>query len=143
MVLFRVLWNISASVSETVAGDIQQRRKVLLTGLQTQSNTNPLYGGPWDAIKKIYTQNGIAGIYKGQAVTLLREASGYGVYFLTYEKIVQWEMKAKGIRRDEINPLNAVLYGAAAGYAVRSQILTLLMLVSPIILLALGGYIPH
>ncbi|KAG6879654.1 hypothetical protein C0992_000096 [Termitomyces sp. T32_za158] len=86
--------------------------------LQTQSNTNPLYAGPWDAIKKIYSGYGIAGIYKGQAVTLLREASGYGIYFLTYEKIVQWEMKNKGIRRDQINPLNAVLYGAIAGYAL-------------------------
>ncbi|KAG5342654.1 hypothetical protein C0989_010622 [Termitomyces sp. Mn162] len=86
--------------------------------LQTQSNTSPLYAGPWDAIKKIYSGYGIAGIYKGQAVTLLREASGYGVYFLTYEKIVQWEMMKKGIRRDQINPLNAVLYGAIAGYAL-------------------------
>ncbi|KAG6866229.1 hypothetical protein C0991_007254 [Blastosporella zonata] len=86
--------------------------------MQTQSNTNPMYSGPWDAIRKIYSGYGIAGIYKGQAVTLLREASGYGVYFLTYEKIVQWEMKKKGIRRDEISPLNAVLYGATAGYAL-------------------------
>jgi solute carrier family 25 carnitine/acylcarnitine transporter 20/29 len=89
-------------------------------GLQTQSNTNPLYNGPWDAIKKIYGQRGIAGIYKGQAVTLLREATGYGVYFLTYEKLVQWEMAKKGIRRDQINPANSIMYGAAAGYAVSS-----------------------
>lgn len=59
------------------------------------------------------------GIYKGQAVTFLREATGYGVYFLAYEKLVQREMAKKGIRRDQINPANAVLYGAAAGYAVR------------------------
>ncbi|PPQ95322.1 hypothetical protein CVT26_008167 [Gymnopilus dilepis] len=86
--------------------------------LQTQSNTNPLYNGPWDAIKKIYGQRGIAGIYKGQAVTLLREASGYGIYFLTYEKLVQREMRQKNIRRDQISLLNAVGYGAAAGYAL-------------------------
>ncbi|PPQ87479.1 hypothetical protein CVT25_008215 [Psilocybe cyanescens] len=86
--------------------------------LQTQSNTNPLYKGPWDAIKKIYGQRGIAGIYKGQAVTLLREASGYGVYFLTYEKLVQREMAKKNIRRDQIPLINAVGYGAAAGYAL-------------------------
>ena len=89
-------------------------------GLQTQSNTNPLYNGPWDAIKNIYGQQGIAGIYKGQAVTFLREATGYGVYFLTYEKLVQWEMAKKGIRRDQISPANAVIYGAASGYAVSS-----------------------
>jgi solute carrier family 25 (mitochondrial carnitine/acylcarnitine transporter), member 20/29 len=87
-------------------------------GLQTQPSKNPPYAGPWDAIKKIGSAHGLKGIYKGQAVTLLREASGYGVYFLAYEKLVQWEMRSKGIRRDQINPANAVLYGAAAGYAV-------------------------
>jgi solute carrier family 25 carnitine/acylcarnitine transporter 20/29 len=74
-----------------------------------------------DAIKKIYGQRGIAGIYKGQAVTFLREATGYGVYFLTYEKLVQWEMAKTGIRRDQISPVNSVIYGAAAGYAVSSS----------------------
>lgn len=87
-------------------------------GLQTQSNTNPIYKGPWDAITKIYGSHGIAGIFKGQGATLLREASGYGIYFLTYEKLVQREMITKNKRRDEINPLNSVLYGATAGYAV-------------------------
>jgi len=51
-------------------------------------------------------------------VTLLREACGYGVYFLTYEKLVQREMKTKNVRRDQISPANSVLYGATAGYAV-------------------------
>ncbi|KXN90953.1 hypothetical protein AN958_03020 [Leucoagaricus sp. SymC.cos] len=86
--------------------------------LQTQSNMNPTWNGPWDAIKKIYSVHGIKGLYKGQAVTFLREATGYGVYFLAYEKLVQREMARKGIRRDQINPANAVLYGAAAGYAL-------------------------
>jgi len=86
--------------------------------LQTQSATHPVYKGPFDAMKKIYGGHGIAGIYKGQAVTLLREATGYGVYFLAYEKLIQREMVKKGIRRDQISPVNAVLYGAAAGYAL-------------------------
>ncbi|RXW16049.1 hypothetical protein EST38_g9801 [Candolleomyces aberdarensis] len=86
--------------------------------LQTQSNTKPIYAGPWDAIKKIYTGHGIAGLYKGQVPTLVREASGYGIYFLVYEKLVQREMATKGIRRDQISPVNPILYGAAAGYAL-------------------------
>ncbi|KIY67907.1 mitochondrial carrier [Cylindrobasidium torrendii FP15055 ss-10] len=86
--------------------------------LQTQSATNPIYKGPWDAMKKIYAQRGIAGIYKGQAITLIRETSGYGVYFWAYEKLVQREMRIKNIRRDEINPANAVLFGAGAGYVL-------------------------
>lgn len=69
-------------------------------------------------MKKIYSAHGIAGIYKGQAVTLLREATGYGVYFLAYEKLVQREMAQKGIKREDISASHAVLYGAAAGYAV-------------------------
>lgn len=72
-----------------------------------------------DAIKKIYSNYGIAGIYKGQVVTLWREAVGYGVYFWAYEKLMQRELARKGIRRDQVNPANAVLFGAAAGYAVR------------------------
>ncbi|OAX36526.1 mitochondrial carrier [Rhizopogon vinicolor AM-OR11-026] len=86
--------------------------------LQTQSNTNPMYKGPFDAVKQIASQYGIAGLYKGQCVTLLREATGYGAYFLVYEKLVQREMTQKGIRRDQINPMHSVLYGATAGYAL-------------------------
>ncbi|KAF4567235.1 Mitochondrial carrier protein ymc2 [Pleurotus pulmonarius] len=86
--------------------------------LQIQSTGNKIYSGPLDAVKKIYSSHGIAGIYKGQAVTFLREAMGYGVYFLTYEKLVQREMRMKGIKREQISPVNSVLYGAAAGYAL-------------------------
>ncbi|EJF65033.1 mitochondrial carrier [Dichomitus squalens LYAD-421 SS1] len=86
--------------------------------LQTQSATNPVYSGPFDAMKKIWSQYGIAGIYKGQVVTLWREATGYGIYFWAYEKLMQREMQRKGIRRDQVNPANAVLFGAAAGYAL-------------------------
>jgi solute carrier family 25 (mitochondrial carnitine/acylcarnitine transporter), member 20/29 len=69
-------------------------------------------------MKKIYSAHGIAGIYKGQTVTLLREAAGYGVYFLAYEKLVQRMMAREGIKREDISPAHAVLFGAAAGYAV-------------------------
>jgi len=90
--------------------------------LQTQSNTNPEYRGPFDVIKKISSKYGIRGIYKGQNVTLLREAMGYGVYFWAYEKLVQREMALSGIRREQISPGSAVLYGAAAGYVLWSVI---------------------
>ena len=93
-------------------------------GLQTQSNTNPLYRGPFDAMKKIFSEHGTQGIFKGQNVTFLREATGYGIYFWAYEKLVQREMAQKGIRRDQISASSAVLYGAAAGYAVSISALT-------------------
>lgn len=86
--------------------------------LQTQPNSNPMYSGPFDAIKKIVSQHGIPDLFKGQCVTFLREATGYGVYFLVYEKLIQREITVKGIRREQISPMNAVLYGATAGYAL-------------------------
>jgi len=86
--------------------------------LQTQPDKARLYNGPWDAVKKIYSAHGIAGLYKGQVATLAREASGYGVYFWTYEKLVQREMAQKEIRRDQLNPAKAILYGAASGYTL-------------------------
>ena len=88
-------------------------------GLQTQPDKARLYAGPWDAIRKIYSAHGIVGIYKGQVATLCREASGYGVYFWTYEKLMEREMTQKGIRRDQVNPAKTVLFGAASGYTVR------------------------
>ena len=95
---------------------------IRLKGLQTQSATNPTYAGPWDAIKKIYGGYGIAGLYKGQVITLWREATGYGVYFWAYEKLMQREIATKGIRRDQVSPAKAVLFGAAAGYVVSKAV---------------------
>jgi solute carrier family 25 carnitine/acylcarnitine transporter 20/29 len=71
-----------------------------------------------DAIKKIASQHGIAGIFKGQVATVIREGSGYAIYFWTYEMLMQRELREKGIARNEVSPAKAVLFGALAGYAV-------------------------
>ncbi|KIJ50421.1 hypothetical protein M422DRAFT_65764 [Sphaerobolus stellatus SS14] len=86
--------------------------------LQTQPAINPHYAGPFDAVRKIAGAHGIAGIFKGQTATFAREAVGYGAYFWAYEKLMQWEMKRKGINRDQIPAPMTVLFGAAAGYAL-------------------------
>lgn len=86
--------------------------------MQIQSTHNRIYSGPVDAIKKIAASHGIAGIYKGQVATFAREAIGYGAYFWAYEKLVQREMAMTGITREQLSPVKAVLFGAAAGYAV-------------------------
>ncbi|KAF7967536.1 hypothetical protein HWV62_31503 [Athelia sp. TMB] len=100
--------------------------------LQTQSDKNKIYKGPFDAMKKIYSAHGIAGIYKGQGVTLLRETTGYAVYFLAYEKLMQREMAQKGIKREEISAAHAVLYGATAGYVLWAVIYPIDMIKSRI-----------
>jgi Mitochondrial carrier protein len=113
-------------------------------GLQTQNATTPyFFKGPLDAVKQIYSQHGISGIYKGQAVTIAREAAGYGIYFLTYEKLVEREMNRKGIKRHQINPLSPILYGAAAGYAVRCLSHARLCLSISRFISVVGHHIPH
>ncbi|GJJ06821.1 hypothetical protein Clacol_001017 [Clathrus columnatus] len=90
--------------------------------LQTQPSVNPPYAGPFDAVRKITSQYGIPGLFKGQTATFAREAVGYGAYFWAYESLMRWEMKRKSISREEIPATKTVLFGAAAGYAVSSHL---------------------
>ncbi|EUC58747.1 carrier Ymc1 protein [Rhizoctonia solani AG-3 Rhs1AP] len=100
--------------------------------LQTQPHHAKLYNGPWDAVRKIYRSNGIAGIFKGQNPTLLREATGYGAYFWAYEKLIQREIRVHDCRREDIAPAKAILFGAAAGYALWAVIFPIDMIKSRI-----------
>ncbi|XP_048450439.1 mitochondrial carnitine/acylcarnitine carrier protein-like, partial [Rhincodon typus] len=43
------------------------------------------YSGPSDCVKQLYKRSGLAGIYKGTGLTLLRDIPANGVYFLSYE----------------------------------------------------------
>ncbi|KAK2906457.1 hypothetical protein QQF64_019646 [Cirrhinus molitorella] len=43
------------------------------------------YAGPMDCAKQLYRENGIRGIYKGTALTLMRDVPASGMYFMTYE----------------------------------------------------------
>ncbi|KAG2101350.1 uncharacterized protein F5147DRAFT_315533 [Suillus discolor] len=43
------------------------------------------------------------------------QRTGYGVYLLAYEKLVQRKMTWNGIRGDQ---MDYILYGATAGYAL-------------------------
>jgi hypothetical protein len=115
----------------------------IITGLQTQSAKNPIYKGPLDAMKKIAAEKGIAGLYKGQVATLWREGPGYASYFVAYELLMQREMAAKGIRRDQIAASHTILYGAIAGYAVCFTIPSSLQCSDDIIVVAVVYNLPR
>ncbi|KDN44470.1 hypothetical protein RSAG8_05517, partial [Rhizoctonia solani AG-8 WAC10335] len=114
--------------------------------LQTQPHHAKLYNGPWDAVRKIYRSNGVAGIFKGQNPTLLREATGYAAYFWAYEKLIQREIRVHNVvarsdgreirvhncRREDIAPAKAILFGAVAGYALWAVIFPIDMIKSRI-----------
>ncbi|KAF3920723.1 Mitoferrin [Arthrobotrys entomopaga] len=83
--------------------------------LQTQPHgADRLYNGPLDCIRKIAAQDGVLkGIYRGEAVTILREAQAYGLWFLTFEYLMNLEARDK--KREDISPLKIALYGGIAG----------------------------
>lgn len=88
--------------------------------LQTQPHgANRLYNGPIDCIRKLAAHEGVLkGVYRGTAVTLLREAQAYGVWFTTFEYLMTADAQRNGIKRDEVSTLKVAFYGGLAGEAL-------------------------
>lgn len=88
--------------------------------LQTQPHgADRLYSGPLDCIKKLSAQGGVFnGLYRGQAVTLWREAQAYGVWFLTFEYLMNLDMKRNNVERSQISSPKVAFYGGLAGEAL-------------------------
>ncbi|KAF2481974.1 mitochondrial carrier domain-containing protein [Neohortaea acidophila] len=85
--------------------------------LQTQPHgAGRLYNGPIDCIRKLSSSPNVAkGLYRGTAVTFLREAQAYGCWFLAFEYLMQSEAKRNNIKRDQIPTWKVALYGGCAG----------------------------
>ncbi|KAL8936923.1 MAG: hypothetical protein Q9216_004682 [Gyalolechia sp. 2 TL-2023] len=88
--------------------------------LQTQPHgAGRLYSGPLDCVRKLGAHEGILrGVYRGQAVTLLREAQAYGVWFLSFEYMMNRHARANAMPRSEISAPLIALYGGIAGEAL-------------------------
>jgi solute carrier family 25 carnitine/acylcarnitine transporter 20/29 len=85
--------------------------------LQTQPHgANRLYNGPIDCVRKLSAHQGVlAGVYRGTAVTYLREAQAYGVWFTTFEYLMNADAARNNIKRDDISTLKGAMYGGLAG----------------------------
>ncbi|KAF2176353.1 mitochondrial carrier [Zopfia rhizophila CBS 207.26] len=88
--------------------------------LQTQPHgANRLYNGPIDCMKKLSAHEGVLqGLYRGSAVTVLREAQAYGVWFLTFEYLMNSDAKRNNIKREEVSTFKVAFYGGLAGEAL-------------------------
>lgn len=88
--------------------------------LQTQPHgANRLYTGPFDCVRKLSAHEGVlAGLYRGEAVTILREAQAYGVWFLAFEYLMNADAKRNNTKRDEISQVKVATYGGLAGEAL-------------------------
>lgn len=88
--------------------------------LQTQPHgAQRLYNGPLDCIRKLSAHEGILrGLYRGEVVTIFREAQAYGVWFLTFEYLMNWDAKRNQIKREDIPSVRVATYGGLAGEAL-------------------------
>ncbi|KAI8380910.1 mitochondrial carrier domain-containing protein [Radiomyces spectabilis] len=109
---FYIAGATSGIANSVVSGPVEHIR----TRLQVQREGG--FKGPIDCIRQIYRSHGLAGIYKGQAITMAREAQGYGAYFFAYEWLVKKSMERSGLKRSELPTWQVCLFGAAAGYAM-------------------------
>lgn len=85
--------------------------------LQTQPHgAGRLYNGPLDCVRKLISQGGgLQGLYRGEAVTILREAQAYGAWFMAFEYMMNKDAARNNISRKEIPPWKVALYGGLAG----------------------------
>jgi solute carrier family 25 carnitine/acylcarnitine transporter 20/29 len=87
--------------------------------LQTQPHgAARLYSGPIDCIKKLTAHEGVRGLYRGTAVTFLREANAYGAWFAAFEYMMNKDAERNKIKRNEISTGKVALYGGLAGEAL-------------------------
>ena len=88
--------------------------------LQTQPHgAQRLYNGPIDCIRKLSAHEGVLrGLYRGEAVTIFREAQAYGVWFLTFEYLMNQDMKRNSVKREDISSVKVAMYGGLAGEAL-------------------------
>ncbi|KAL2148100.1 hypothetical protein VTH82DRAFT_2391 [Thermothelomyces myriococcoides] len=93
--------------------------------LQTQPHgAARFYTGPWDCVRQLCGPaprggGGVArGLYRGTAVTVLREAQAYGVWFLTFEWLMNADAARNGIDRADVASWRVALYGGLAGEAL-------------------------
>ncbi|KAI1080951.1 mitochondrial carrier [Whalleya microplaca] len=88
--------------------------------LQTQPHgAGRLYAGPWDCVRKLSAHEGVLrGLYRGEAVTIWREAQAYGVWFLTFEYLMNADAARNRLERKEVPSYKVAFYGGLAGEAL-------------------------
>ncbi|KAI1756202.1 mitochondrial carrier domain-containing protein [Xylaria castorea] len=88
--------------------------------LQTQPHgAARLYAGPLDCVRKLSAGGGVMrGLYRGEAVTVLREAQAYGLWFMAFEWMMNADAARNGVARNEVPAYKVALYGGLAGEAL-------------------------
>jgi solute carrier family 25 carnitine/acylcarnitine transporter 20/29 len=80
--------------------------------IQTKAATG-FWSGPFVIAKEIVRRDGIAGLWRGAPITVLRDVPSFGVYFWVYEASREW--MHPGCRQDDSD--NAITVLTAGGLA--------------------------
>jgi len=85
--------------------------------LQSQPHgAGKLYNGPLDCVRKLGAHRGILnGVYRGQAVTMWREAFAYGAWFTAFEYMMNTDAARNKMDRKDVPGWKVALYGGLAG----------------------------
>uniref|UniRef100_A0A671M493 Solute carrier family 25 member 20 n=1 Tax=Sinocyclocheilus anshuiensis TaxID=1608454 RepID=A0A671M493_9TELE len=88
---------------------------VLTVCVQIQAASGQVkYAGPMDCAKQLYRENGIRSIYKGTALTLMRDVPASGMYFMTYEWL-KYTLTPEGKSPTELSVPSVLFAGGMAG----------------------------
>ncbi len=94
-----------------------ERIKCLLQ-VQSHASGKPQYSGMTDCAIQVYRTGGIRSLYKGTALTLLRDGPGSVAWFSVYELVKSEMMRIQGIDdSSKLSPLAVVVAGGFAGMA--------------------------
>ncbi|CAL1284411.1 unnamed protein product [Larinioides sclopetarius] len=70
-----------------------------------------IYKNPLDCLLKVFKSEGLRGVYRGLACTILRDAPAFGVYFSSYEYLTEKVTDSKG----NVNTFSLLFVGGLAG----------------------------
>ena len=94
-----------------------ERIKCLLQ-VQSHAGGKPKYSGMMDCAIQVYREGGIRSLYKGTALTLMRDGPGSVAWFSVYELVKSEMMRIQGIEdSSKLSPLAVVVAGGFAGMA--------------------------
>jgi solute carrier family 25 carnitine/acylcarnitine transporter 20/29 len=95
-----------------------ERIKCLLQVQSHAAGGKPQYSGMMDCALQVYRSGGIASVYKGTTLTLMRDVPGSIAWFGTYEIVKRELVKLQGIEDpSKLSPLAVVIAGGFAGMA--------------------------
>lgn len=101
-----------------------ERIKCLLQ-VQSHAGGKPQYSGMMDCAIQVYRTGGLASLYKGTALTLMRDGPGSVAWFSVYELVKSEMVRIQGIDDpSQLSPMAVVVAGGCAGMAcwVRSKL---------------------